>query len=107
MPVAPQECIQIPLAEPLDRLGELTLERQAPHLAVGDHGEPGILLQADGRVDRRILDTLELGRTDLAELQAPARRQQLGRPQQAADDVGARFDHSPSLRVLARVEQPV
>jgi len=32
------------LAERLEgRLGELALERQPTHLAVGDHGEPGIL----------------------------------------------------------------
>jgi hypothetical protein len=93
VPVAPQERVEIPVAEALDRLGELALERQAAHLAVRDHGKSRVFLQADRRIDRGILDALELGRTDLASVPALPGVEQLGRPEKAADYVGTRHQH--------------
>src|SRR5437870_10671041 len=60
MPMAPQECIDVPGAEAVDSLGHLALERKPPHFAVGHDVEPGCLLEGNGLVDGAILYGLEL-----------------------------------------------
>jgi hypothetical protein len=70
---------------------------QSAHLAVRDHGKSGVFLQADRRIDRRILDPLEFGRTELASIPALPRQKQFGRPEKAADHVGTRHQHGASL----------
>jgi hypothetical protein len=57
---SPQERVEIPAAQALDRLRELALKRQTTHFAIGDHGEAGIPLQADHPLDSCVLDHLEL-----------------------------------------------
>src|SRR5262249_58520521 len=59
MPMAPQECIDVPGAEAVHSLGHLALKREPPHLAVGDDVEPRCLLQGDGLIDGAILYGLE------------------------------------------------
>jgi hypothetical protein len=98
VPVAPQKRIKIPVAEALNRLRELALKRQTTHLTVGDHGEAGVLLQVDRRLDRGVLDPLELGCTNFTALQALSRLKKLPRPEEAADDVSTRRDHDANLR---------
>ncbi len=98
VPVAPEERVEVPVAEALDRLRELALKRQTTHLAVGDHSETGVFLQTDRRLDSCVLHPLELGRTDLTALQALSRLEKLARPEETADDVSARRDHDANLR---------
>jgi hypothetical protein len=59
---------------------------------------PGVFLQADRRLDGCVFHLLELGRTDLTALQALSRLEKLARPEETADDVGARRDHGANLR---------
>ena len=73
VPVAPEERVEVPVAEALDRLRELALKRQTTHLAVGDHSETGVFLQTDRRLDSCVLHPLELERTDLTALQGAPR----------------------------------
>ena len=40
MPMAPQECINVPGTETVYSLGHLTLKRKPPHFAVGHDVEP-------------------------------------------------------------------
>ena len=89
LPVAPQECVDVPVAEAVDRLDDLALERQPAHLAVGDHREAGVLLQRHAEVDGAIFDDLEGGPADAPRRQRRLRLEQRGRAQQAADNVGA------------------
>jgi hypothetical protein len=96
MPVAPQERIEIPLADALDRLRELALKRQATPLAVGDHAEADVVLQADRRINRRVLDPLELGQP------ISPRLEQLAWPEETANDISARRDHGTNLRARQR-----
>jgi hypothetical protein len=104
VPLAPEEGVQVPLAEPLDRLRELALKGEATQLAVRDDVETGFFLKPDHGVDRAVLDALELRWSDLAAPQPLACFEQLWRPEQASDDVGARVDHAVSLRRLASME---
>ena len=97
LPLAPEEGVQIPVAEPVDGLGQLALEREPAHLAVRDDVEAGLLLEAERRVDGCVLHPLELGRRERADLPLLARFQQLGRPEQAADDVAASREHAATL----------
>src|SRR5262249_1744811 len=60
VPMAPQECIEVPGAEAVDRLGHRALERKPPHFAVGHDVEPRRLLKGDGLIDGAILYGLEL-----------------------------------------------
>ena len=97
LPLAPEKGVQVPFAEPVDCLGQLALEREPAHLAVRDDVEPGLLLEAERRVDGCVLHALELGRRQLTGLPLLARFQQLGRPEQAADDVAASREHAATL----------
>src|SRR5262249_39199416 len=60
MPMAPQECIEVPGTEAVDSLGHRALERKPPHFAVGHDVEPRCLLEGDGLIDGAILYGLEL-----------------------------------------------
>ena len=92
------------LVEAFERFDEMAVERIAAHLAVGDDVEPGRLLQRDGLVDGAVLDRLERRRRQLAALELLARVEQVLRPQQAADDVGAGGREVGWLRVDMGVE---
>ena len=64
------------LSNPSSASTRWPIERVAAHLAVGDHIEPGGLLQRNGLVNGTVLDALELGRRDVAPLErsrAPSR----------------------------------
>ena len=89
MPLAPQERVEVPLAEALDRVEELALERQAALLPVGDDGQARCLLRGDDLVDRAVLDALEVDRRERAPVAALAGDEQRLGTQQAADDVRA------------------
>src|SRR5581483_1569561 len=89
LPVAPEERVEIPLPEAVDRLDHLALEGEAPHLAVRDDVHPGHALSQQHLVDRRVLRGPQLLR--VSEL---ACGQQLRRPQQTPDDVRTRVDHA-------------
>jgi len=76
----------------------------APKLAVGDDLEPDLFLQLDHAADGFVLDRGEPFAIELSGRVLPPCAQQLGRPQQAADMLGAkgrRMDHS--YAVLAGV----
>ncbi len=92
VPVAPQERVEVPGCEAVDRRGQLALEREPAHLAVGHDLEAGLLLQREGPVDRPVLGTSELLGGDLPGRVESLRLEQLRRTQQAADDVRARLD---------------
>ena len=76
------------LVEALERVDEVAEERVAPQLAVGDHVEPGLLLQADRVVDRTVLDPLEPPRASRPAASG-SRASEARRAQQAADRVAA------------------
>jgi hypothetical protein len=59
MPLAPEKGVEIPVGEAVDRRGQLALKGEAPHLAVRDDVEPGLLLQGEGLVDGRVLHLRE------------------------------------------------
>ncbi len=103
LPLAPEKRVEIPLAEALDRLGHLALERETPHLPVGDDVHARVLLEPQNLVDGGVLGLLQLGRAELALLEPVARGEQLRRPEEAADDVRARLEHAATvLRATAR-----
>jgi hypothetical protein len=68
---------------------EVAMPGGAVELAVGHKPQPQVLLQPDHFADRGLLDRRQFGRRDFAALAAFARRDQRGRPDQAADMVGA------------------
>jgi hypothetical protein len=65
VPGAPEVGVSGRLPEALDRLGELALERDAAHLAVGDDPEARLFLEPHGFVHGPILYPLELRGGDL------------------------------------------
>ena len=77
MPLAPQERIEVPLAEAVDRLGHLALEREPAHLAVGDDVEAGLFLETERRIDGGVLDAFELWWRQLAPCEPFARVEEL------------------------------
>ena len=93
MPLAPQVGLERHLSEALDRIREAALKRQSAHLAVGHDIQSGLLLQGYRGVHRFVLDSLELGRLDLALLEQPPGIQQRLRAEQTADHVGVGGDH--------------
>ena len=97
VPLAPEERVEVPLAEPFDRLRHLALEGEATHLAVRDDVEPGLLLQAKRGVDGGVLDPFELGGRQQAAVASLAGLEQISGPEQAADDVGPGLDHRATL----------
>jgi hypothetical protein len=88
MPMAPQECIDVPCAEAVDSLCHLALERKPPHFAVGNDVEPRCLLERDGLIDGAILYGLELRVTKTPGHPVVARFAQRDWPEQTANNVG-------------------
>ena len=79
------------------RFGKLALERDAAHLAVGDHFEARLFLEPHDLVHRRVLDPLELSRMDVAHGVAFTGGFQPRRAEQATNGVGPGLGHGPSL----------
>jgi hypothetical protein len=88
VPLAPQPGGYRGFSEALDGLDHLALEGLPAHLAVRDDPKPGTLLQPDGPIHGPVLHALELGGGHLARGVAFSGFEQLGRAQEAADDVG-------------------
>src|SRR5262249_28272796 len=108
LPAAPQERVEIPVAEAVDGLHHLALEGQPAHLAVRDDVQPRLGLTVEHFVDGGVLRGAQLVRVS-----ALARGEQLGRTQEAADDVRARVDHDAAAasalsdgRSASRFEMP-
>ena len=95
-PSTPQERVDVPSRETVDGFGELALERETAHLAVGEDGEAGSFLQTDGLVDRRVLDALERRLRELVPCEPLARVDEVGWTEKAPDDIGPR-DHATTL----------
>src|SRR5215467_1405220 len=93
MPMAPQECIDIPCAEAIDSLDHLALEGKPPHFAVGHDVEPRYLLEGDGLIDGPVLYGLELGVTETAGLPLVPRFAQRDRPNKTANNIGMSRNH--------------
>ena len=77
------------LRDPVERVDEVHVPRRAAELAVGRRAEADVLLHADGRADRLVLDPAQLGRVDAAGGEVLARLQEPRGPEEAADVVGA------------------
>ena len=97
VPFAPEERIEIPFSEPVHSSRHLTLKGEAAHLAVGDDIEAGVLLQANGLVDGPVLDLLEFVGSEFAGVQTRLSLEELGRAEQASDDVCASLQHRITL----------
>src|SRR2546422_10775073 len=69
------------------RLDQVAEEAVAPHLAVGDDGEPSRFLKVDGLVDGAVLEPLERRRTEASTLGAAARLDEVRRAQQTSHHV--------------------
>jgi hypothetical protein len=54
------------LIESLERFDEMSEERVASHLAIGDDVEPRVLLERHGIANRAIFDELELRRCEFS-----------------------------------------
>src|SRR5262245_3491126 len=93
MPMAPQECIDVPGAEAVDSLGHLALERKPPHFAVGHDVEPRCLLERDGLIDGAIFYGLELRVTQTPGHPVVPSFAQRSRPQKTADNIGMCRNH--------------
>ena len=102
MPLAPEKGIDVPIAKAVDGLNQLTLKREPAHFAIGDHLESRRLLQRDRLIDGTVLDPLELRPRHVALGQRRPRRQQLGRVEQASDNIGVGGDHRTLGRGVAR-----
>ena len=101
MPLAPEERIDVPLSKALDGGRHLALEGQSAHLSVGDDCEAGLLLEANRLVDGAVFGPLQLSRVDLSTLVPLLGLEQLGRPQETADDVGAGREHGRNANTPA------
>src|SRR5215472_16082045 len=93
MPMAPQECIDIPGAETVDSLNHLALEGKPPHFAVGHDVEPGCLLKGDGLIDGQVLHGLELGVTETPGLPLVPRFAQPDWPKKTTNNIGMCRNH--------------
>ena len=103
VPFTPQERVEVPLPEALDRLEKLALERQAPLFPVGRHRQAGRLLGSDDLVDRPVLDAFEGRRGELPPVAALTGDEQRLGTQQAADDVGP---HGAERADVSGVQEP-
>ena len=72
-------------------LEEVDVEVGAPELAVGDALQPDVFLQPHNVRDGAVLDGAQFRLVDLALLEPFARSEQLGRPKEASDVVGAKW----------------
>src|SRR5262249_3737774 len=104
MPMAPQECIDIPGAEAVDSLDYLALEGKPPHFAVGHDVEPRCLLEGDGLIDGAVLYGLELGVTETPGLPLVPRFAERDRPKKTANNIGMCRNHC-RLRQLDRTKR--
>src|SRR5262249_13703988 len=104
MPMAPQECIDIPSAETVDSLNHLALEGKPPHFAVGHDVEPRCLLEGDGLIDGQVLYGLELGATETPGLPLVPRFAQRDRPKKTTNHIGMCRNHC-RLRQLDRTNR--
>jgi hypothetical protein len=102
MPMAPQECIDIPGAEAVDSVGHLALEGEPAHFAVGHDVKARSLLQRDGPIDRAILYGLELRVTKTPGYPAVPRFAQRDRPEETADNVGMCRNHRRPEQAVKR-----
>src|SRR5262249_46052320 len=93
VPMAPQECIEVPGAEAVDRLGHRALERKPPHFAVGHDVEPRRLLKGDGLIDGAILYGLELRVIQTPGHPVVPRFAQRNRSKKTANNIGACRNH--------------
>ena len=84
-------------------LEEIEVPECAPKLAVGDCGEPDLLLSPDRSFDFLVLHRLELGRRYLTSALLFSRLLQGRRPQQAPDLIGAERRFGSLLRFLQKV----
>src|SRR5215813_7974909 len=87
VPMAPQECIDVPRTEAVDSFGHLALERKPPHFAVGHDVEPRCLL------DGTILYGLDLRVTKTPGHPVVPRSAQRNRPQKTANNVSMCRNH--------------
>ena len=78
------------LADPADPVKKIHMPRAAAELAIGDALEPDLLLHPHDIADRRILDPPQLRGRNPPRLMLPPRPQQLRRPQQTPDMIGAK-----------------
>jgi hypothetical protein len=101
--MAPQECIDVPGAEAVDRLGHRALERKPPHFAVSHNVEPCLLLERDGGIDGAILYGFKLRVTKAPGCELVPGFAQRSRPQKTADNIGMRRNH----RGLARSDRTI
>ena len=92
-PVPPQEGVEIEVAEATYRFRQLALEGEATHLSVSNYLQPGLFLKGHGLVDGLVFQRLEGGVGEGGGRQVPTRVEQIGRAEEAADDVGVRGDH--------------
>src|SRR6266702_4008633 len=93
MPMAPQECIDVPGAEAVYSLRHLALERKPPHFAIGHDVEPRCLLEGDGLIDGAILYGLELRVTKTPGHPVVPRFAQRDRPKKTANNIGTCRNH--------------
>src|SRR5207244_3033556 len=98
LPLAPEEGVEVPVGEALDRGRQLALKRESAHLAVGDDRKACLLLELEGVVYRLVLHPLECGGRQLAVGELLLRREQVGRAKKTADDVRSRVEHALTLR---------
>jgi hypothetical protein len=103
LPLAPEERVEVPLAEALDGSRELTLKRESAHLAVGDDREACLLLELEGVVDRLVLHPLERGGRQLPLGELLLRCEQVWRAKKTPDDVRSRVEHDLTLRTPGRL----
>jgi hypothetical protein len=89
LPVAERDRPAGSLIEAFERFSEVAEERVAPHLAVSDDVQTGVLLQPDRLVDGAILDLFVRGRREFAALELGLRFAQIRGTQKAADRVAA------------------
>ena len=98
LPLAPEKRVQVPVPETLDRLGHLALEREPPHLPVGDdvhaRASSWSLRASSTAASSACLSSV----ASSSPFSKPvARGEQLRRPQKAADDVRARLEHGATV----------
>src|SRR5439155_22850100 len=105
LPLAPEECAEVPFGKAFDGGRELALKRESAHLAVGDDREACLLLELEGVVNRLVLDPLERGGRQLSVGELLLRCEQVGRAKKTADDVRSRLEHALTLRTSGRRAQ--
>src|SRR5256712_5583957 len=98
------------LIEAVRGINQVLVKGIAPHLAIGDHVDPGERLRFQRFVDSAVLEMFELRRRDLSLLVAAARLHQVGRAQEATNHLALRlhgFHRPPVLHLrLHRLDYP-